>query len=348
MEKKYNTFSKLQQSSIDNMKSYIFFSSKIVIENINLGKINCIRYNENGKVLRILDVGSSHGRNSIIVLNFIISSILKHFPNQCFGVLHNDLPENDFTFYLKLSDQIYFYGIGNSFYNQVVPSNSIDLCFSFATLYWCDHNDKFHYDTDSIAVMYKKRSVEYRKYCIDTLYKFFSIRSKELKDGGSLICSFLCENDSLSPELDSISLILIKMKTVLKQMANENLINIENVNKMVLFWNVYKEDEVKEVLKKLERNKLFKTILMKQNVQTIPNISSLLGESEIEKQINFFYHINTFSEKIIKSHIDGDEKQKESFFQMFLCRFINYLLENPINNTEFILSYYTLILEKSS
>ncbi|KAN0006532.1 hypothetical protein ACTFIU_003245 [Dictyostelium citrinum] len=362
MDKYYNEFSKLQQGTIDNNKNSIINSSDIIIENIKNGKLTdnwCDNNNscENNckKIIRILDIGSSHGRNSIIVLNLIISNVLKHFPNQCFEVFHNDLPENDFTLlfkeiienensYLKSSNQIYYYGVGNSCYNQVVPSNSIDLCFSFSTSHWSPYNSNFHYDTDSIAVMYKKRSVEYRKFCIDTLYKFFSLRSKELKSGGTLICSVLHENNSIPPELDSMNQIFIKMKTVWKQMANENLIDIENVNKMVLFWNVYKEDEVKEVLKEIENENGMKLISIEQKVEPITSISTSIHDCE--RQINFFYHMKNVSENIIKLFIPGDEKQKELLLQIYNAKFSNYIKENPIKDLGNIYSYYLMVFEK--
>ncbi|KAN0042764.1 hypothetical protein ACTA71_012687 [Dictyostelium dimigraforme] len=361
MEKKYNEMSKTQLLAIDLNKKLIIKTSDIIIENIKNGKLaeSSYGFKSNGNSIqgsiRILDVGSSHGRNSIIILNLIISNILKHFPNQCFEILHDDLPENDFSLlfneiiknensYLKLSNQIFCYGIGNSCHNQVVPSNSIDLCFSFATAHWTPYNERYHYDTDSIAVMYKKRSAEHRQFCIETLYNFFSLRSKELKSGGSFICTILHENNSITPELDSLNQLFTKVKTVWKQMANENLIDIGIVNKMAINWNVYKEDEVKEVLEMLKVNNQLKLTLMEQNVEKI--ISSVFGNSDEERQINFYKQINVLMENILKSYIQADEKQRESLFQIFNSKFINHLKQNPIKNLENILSYYLIIFEK--
>ncbi|KAM9977714.1 hypothetical protein ACTFIR_011586 [Dictyostelium discoideum] len=128
---------------------------------------------------------------------------------------------------------------------NLVPS--IDFSFSFNTTHWCDYNEKFHQDNDSIVVYFKKRSIEYRKFCIDILYNFFSFRSNELNNGGIFICTLFIESNSISPELISINIFFIKMKTVWKQMSKENIIDFQCVNKMTLNWNIYKEDEIKEV-----------------------------------------------------------------------------------------------------
>ncbi|KAN0042763.1 hypothetical protein ACTA71_012686 [Dictyostelium dimigraforme] len=356
MEGKYNEMSTIQLKAIEFNRKLIIKTSDIIIENIKNGKLakSSYGFKSNGNSIqgsiRILDVGSSHGRNSIIILNLIISNILKHFPNQCFEILHDDLPENDFSLlfneiiknensYLKLSNQIFYYGIGNSCHNQVVPSNSIDLCFSFSTCHWTPYNEKYHYDTDSIVVMHKKRSAEHRQFCIETLYNFFSIRSKELKSGGSFICTINHENNSTTPELDSLHQLFIKIKTVWKQMANENLIDIGIVNKMVLNWNFYKEDEVKEVLEMVCRNNQLKLILMEQNVETTTT-------SDEEFQIYFYNHAYVFMKNVFKSYIPGDENHRESLFQIFNSKFIEHIKQDPIQNFGKIYSYYIVVLEK--
>ncbi|KAN0042762.1 hypothetical protein ACTA71_012685 [Dictyostelium dimigraforme] len=361
MEKKYNELSKIQLGTIDFSKKSIINSSDIIIENIKNGKLanSSFGLKLNGNSIqgsiRILDVGSSHGRNSITVLNLIISNILKHFPNQCFEILHEDLPENDFSLlfneiiknensYLKLSNQIFYYGIGNSCYNQVVPSNSIDLCFSFSTSHWSPYNEKYHYDKDSIAVMYKVRSDEYRQFCIETLYNFLSLRSNELKSGGSFVCSLLHENNSITPEFDSFYHLFIKIKTVWKQMANENLIDIDIVNKMILNWNVYKEDEVKEVLKMLEINNKLKLVSIEQKTQKTKNTVS--GNSDDEIQINFYIQMTIVVKNILKAFIPGDENHRESLFQIFNSKFIDHMKQNPIKNLGNIYSYFIMVFEK--
>ncbi|EAL64141.1 hypothetical protein DDB_G0286771 [Dictyostelium discoideum AX4] len=86
----------------------------------------------------------------------------------------------------------------------------------------------------------------------------------------------------------------------------ENIIDFECINKMRLNWNIYKEEEIMEVMNMLESKNNLKLLSIQENYSSTTKVSSVLGDSDIGRQISFFDHINSFSQNAIKSHIPGD------------------------------------------
>ncbi|KAM9978979.1 hypothetical protein ACTFIZ_000307 [Dictyostelium cf. discoideum] len=369
MQSSYNDFSKVQNQTINNTMDMVIKSCEIMIENIKLK--NQSKLNSNN-IIRILDIGSSHGRNSIIPINLIISNVLKQLPNQCFEVYHEDLPENNFSLlfkeisnnensYIKLSNQIYFYGIGNSFYNQLVPSNSIDYVFSFSTSHWSNYEVSFHYDPDSIGVYCKQRSKEYKQYCIDILYKNFSLRAKELKKGGIFMLTVMNENENENEnnnenntenenENENENNVLVELfklsKTIWKQMALENLITINEVDKMIVPINFYRKDEILHTIKMVENDYALKLVAIKLHSQKFSDNHSIILSDQEKSQILFSY-MNAACEPSLKNFINGDQTTKDSLYQLFISKFINQIKISPIKNIEYLFSYYSIILEKN-
>ncbi|KAK5581947.1 hypothetical protein RB653_003528 [Dictyostelium firmibasis] len=358
MESTYNDFSKIQSQTISGTWDMVIKSCDKMIDNIKsknerLSKLNS---NENPNVIRILDIGSSHGRNSIMPINLIISNVLKQFPSQCFEVYHEDLPENNFSLlfkeisdnensYIKLSNQIYFYAIGNSFYNQLVPSNSIDYVFSFSASHWDIYNDSFHYDKVSIGIIYKERSKEYKKYCIDNLYKNFSLRAKELKKGGIFLVTIINENECTNVENDSLYQLFCLFKTLWREIANENLISFNEVEKMAIPINVYKKDEVYDAIKLVETDHQLKLVTIEQNVQKFSDSHSLFL-SDQEKSEILFSTMNAACESSLKNFIKGDQNTKDSLYKLFISKFLNHIKVSPLINIDYLFSYYSIIFEK--
>ncbi|KAN0032754.1 hypothetical protein ACTFIV_006674 [Dictyostelium citrinum] len=354
MQSCYNDFSIVQSQTINNTMDMVIKSCDIMIENIKSKNDN---QHQSSNVIRILDIGSSHGRNSIIPINLIISNVLKQFPSQCFEVYHEDLPENNFSLlfkeisdnknsYIKLSNQIYFYGIGNSFYNQLVPSNTIDYVFSFSASHWSNYDVTFHYNPDSIGVYCKERSKEYKQYCIDTLYKNFSLRAKELKKGGIFMVTVMNENENSLPIESNVLFQLFTLsKTIWKQMANENLITINEVDKMIIPINFYRKDEILASIKMVENHHRLKLITIEQHIQKFSDNHSIILSDQEKSEILFSY-MNAACEPSLKNFINGDQSTKDSLYQLFCSKFINQIKISPIKNIEHLFSYYSIILEK--
>jgi SAM dependent carboxyl methyltransferase len=96
----------------------------------------------------IADYGSSEGHNSLGPLAAAISRLRERVgPERAISVVHTDLPENDFTAlfrmlaadsnsYLCGDPAVFTSAIGRSFYEQILPANSVTLAWSSWAVQW--------------------------------------------------------------------------------------------------------------------------------------------------------------------------------------------------------------------
>ncbi|CAF1264240.1 unnamed protein product [Rotaria sordida] len=163
-----------------------------MIPYIHMG-IDHLDISSSSSPLIIADFGSSHGRNSIEAMKIIIQYLQQ--TNKLITsplVVHNDLPTNDWTtlFQLLAEDNSYQgMAIGRSFYKQCLPSNSLSIGFSSASMNWLSKvpctitNHRFYtFANEKEHEAFKHQS----KLDFDA---FIENRSRELVPGGILILS---------------------------------------------------------------------------------------------------------------------------------------------------------------
>jgi hypothetical protein len=141
--------------------------------------------------LIIADFGSSHGRTSIETMKIIIEYLKK--TNKFRGsplIIHNDIPTNDWTrfFQLLIDDNSYQgFATGRSFYDQCLPTNSLSIGYSSASLHYlsrkpCNIIDHcyYHFANENEREQFQIQSK------LD-FNLFIEHRSHELRSGGILI-----------------------------------------------------------------------------------------------------------------------------------------------------------------
>src|ERR1700733_16315676 len=96
----------------------------------------------------IADYGSSEGPNSLLPLGAAIAILRERIgPDRAVSVVHTDLPENDFSVlfktlntdpnsYLRRDHAVFASAVGRSFYEQVLPANSVMLGWSSWAVQW--------------------------------------------------------------------------------------------------------------------------------------------------------------------------------------------------------------------
>eukprot|EP01124_Arcella_intermedia_P009208 TRINITY_DN15996_c0_g1_i1.p1 TRINITY_DN15996_c0_g1~~TRINITY_DN15996_c0_g1_i1.p1 ORF type:complete len:370 (+),score=68.12 TRINITY_DN15996_c0_g1_i1:157-1110(+) len=103
--------------------------------------------------LTIADFGCSTGANSSAAMDIIISEIRRLKKNQFTSsvvVVHEDLPKNNWSeffnyvyndpaSYLKSHPGVTLLASGQSFYEQVLPPNTLHFGFCHASLHWMSH-----------------------------------------------------------------------------------------------------------------------------------------------------------------------------------------------------------------
>ena len=141
----------------------------------------------------IADFGASHGLNSMRVMKMIIECLREAKivdDEQQILVVHNDLPTNDWASLFEiLSTNTSYYGVasGRSFYDQCLPSNSLSIGYSSASLHWlsrkpCNLSNHCYWmfaQDDELVAFKHQAQLDYAQ--------FFERRSRELISGGVLI-----------------------------------------------------------------------------------------------------------------------------------------------------------------
>jgi hypothetical protein len=148
----------------------------------------------------IADYGSSQGHNALVPMCAAIDALRERAGrNQAISVVHVDLPTNDFTAlfetlrtdpqtYLKPDSAVFASAIGRSFYEQILPADSVTLGWSSWAVQWlnqvpCTVPDQvqvaFSADLAAKAAFHRQAAEDWQQFLL--------ARGKELRNGGRLV-----------------------------------------------------------------------------------------------------------------------------------------------------------------
>jgi len=183
--------------------------------------------------LVIVDYGSADGKNSITswVPKVVLFTRSKRQESASIHFVFNDLPLNDWNFfwresapsYLSTVDQrkIFFSSIGRSFYEQILPANTVSfgVCGT-NSVHWTSSipvhikgTVNCHLSTNEDELLAWK---ELAKADWDQMLRH---RSKELKKGGRLVLTGICL------KVGEINPILNKMNETIHELVKEGLLS---------------------------------------------------------------------------------------------------------------------------
>ncbi|MBV8586248.1 MAG: SAM-dependent methyltransferase [Verrucomicrobia bacterium] len=176
----------------------------------------------------IADYGSSQGGNSLEPIAHAIQALRQRIePRRPVTVFHTDLPDNDFSAlfralendprsYLNNSTDIFPAAIGRSFYEQILPPNSVTLGWSSWAVQWLSRTPisipdqvqvAYSRDTETKAAFAAQAASDWRA--------FLTHRGAELQPDGRLIVLTMALDDSESfgygPVLDAMYGTLLDM-----------------------------------------------------------------------------------------------------------------------------------------
>ncbi|KAM9979695.1 hypothetical protein ACTFIZ_005950 [Dictyostelium cf. discoideum] len=311
--------------------------------------------NNNNNNIRILDIGCSHGKNSIIVLKPLIEQIRNKWnPNEkVIEIFHSDLPVNDFSnlfnqvynlnSYSNKINNIFTYGIGNSFENQLVPNNSIDFIFSFSTLHWVPFlNEYKSFEGSLYNIAISDRLAGFENYYKERLLNTLNHRYNELKVGGIFSLIILIQEDKGSENEEkskSLYNCLKNVKDILREMSYESILSIEEVENMVIPIVFFTRDEYQYAIDKSTNNTGLKLIYENR-------ITTNWADSYQDDE-SFIGSFMAVAANFIKNAINGDKNRVDSIFNDFEQRFQFKCKLNP-NDFQFHLSnlYLSFLKEK--
>jgi hypothetical protein len=95
----------------------------------------------------VLDLGSSEGRNALVVMKAVIESVRQRQADRLIQTLYSDLPSNNFNqLFANLQEArrqdrtagVYPSAVAGSFYEPLRPPGTVHLATSFNAVLWLD------------------------------------------------------------------------------------------------------------------------------------------------------------------------------------------------------------------
>jgi len=148
----------------------------------------------------IADYGASAGHNSLLPIGVAIAALRKRAePGRAIFVMHADVAENNYMSlfqmlandphsYLRDDPATFSAAIGRSFYQQILPSNSVTLGWSSWAVQWLSRVPRPV--PDHVQVCYSHDSAvrsAYARLGAADWIAFLTARSRELVPGGHLV-----------------------------------------------------------------------------------------------------------------------------------------------------------------
>jgi S-adenosylmethionine-dependent carboxyl methyltransferase len=191
----------------------------------------------------IADYGSSQGRNSLAPIRSAIDGIRTRVgPDRPILVYHADQPSNDFNSLFELLDaspdrysrddpNIFPCAIGRSFYEQVLPPNSVHVGWSSYAAMWVRRVPApipghffFARSTGKVRAAWEDQGVR-------DWESFLAVRARELQPGGCLVVSVPGADENGASAFEGI---MDHANAELAAMVDEGAITAEERSRMAL------------------------------------------------------------------------------------------------------------------
>jgi hypothetical protein len=143
---------------------------------------------------------SSEGPNSLAPMAVAIGALRERVgPNRAISVVHTDLPGNDFSAlfetladdpdsYLRSDPAVFASAVGRSYYQQILPSDSVTLGWTSWALHWLSRTPAPI--PDHVLVAFSRDATAraaYTRQATEDWRNFFLSRAGELRAGGRLV-----------------------------------------------------------------------------------------------------------------------------------------------------------------
>ncbi|KXN67934.1 S-adenosyl-L-methionine-dependent methyltransferase [Conidiobolus coronatus NRRL 28638] len=326
--KDYNKASNMQLRIIENG----FDSLKILTDNVKLI----------GNKLTVGDLGCSHGRNSMAVINKLLGLIENNasISNKLIDLLvyHEDLESNDFSQVQECLDDKSISYLNNSyiknnnistevqllpksFYESLFEPKTIDIIMCYTAIHWLPKYKSLTQGLWFQDQLEPSENIEwFRKLSKDCLINWLNLRYDELATGGLLTLNIM----ESSEFFESFNLIWDEY-LIMKGFTHDDL-------KKVNVAGIYRStEEVNECLDKFnEKYKILRNYLSKDvHAFCRSHLNSVISEQVIQGLENYPEHFPTTESRI-------------EFYEEFL----DYLYNAKEMSTEVEIGYIYLILQK--
>jgi len=208
-----------------------------------------------GRPIVIADYGSSQGKNSLAPIGLAIKSLRARVgPNQPLIVFHIDQPSNDFNSVFQVLssdpdrysiDEPYVFpcAIGRSFYENVLPADSVHLGWSSYAAVWLSRIPALipgHFvpaaSTGAVREQFDRQAATDWK-------TFLSLRASELKPGGRLIVVLPAIADNGQAGFEEI---MNQANAAIAELVDEGAITPDERARMVLGTHLRRKEDLLE------------------------------------------------------------------------------------------------------
>ncbi len=307
--------------------------------------------------LVIADYGSSQGKNSLAPLQIAISNLGPRLgPNRPILVFHVDQPSNDFNslFEVLSSDpdrytldgaNVFPCAIGRSFYEQVLPPNSVHLGWSSYAAVWLSRIPSLisgHFfppsSTGAVRAAFERQGAE-------DWEAFLSLRACEMRPGARLVVVLPGLSDD---GLSGFAEVMDHANAVLAQMVDEGTITAQERARMVL--GTYPRRK-RELLAPFAKEGQFRRLIVEDcEISVLPDAAwtdyQLDGDKEAlaTKQALFFRSVFMPSLASALTRVrDGDADALRSFADRLQEGLTRRLASQPASTDSFV---ETIVLAK--
>ena len=159
-------------------------------------------------VVSIADYGSSEGQNSLAPMTTAIGVIRERVGTErSIFIFHIDVPGNDFTAlfetlandphsYLHRVPAVFAAAVGRSYFEQILPASSVTLGWSAWAVQWLSRVPCAI--SDQVQIAYSRDAPAcsaFAQQAADDWRTFLTMRSRELRPGGSLVVMTMAIDD---------------------------------------------------------------------------------------------------------------------------------------------------------
>jgi SAM dependent carboxyl methyltransferase len=218
----------------------------------------------------IADYGSSQGRNSLAPMRSAIDGIrMRIGPDRPILVYHVDQPSNDFNSLFEVLDaspdrysrsdpNVFPCAIGRSFYEHVLPPNSVHVGWSSYAAMWVSRvptpipgHFAFPHSTGKVRAAWERQGVQ-------DWESFLSLRARELRPGGCLVVSVPAADENGASVFE---VIMDHANAELAAMVDDGAITAEERSRMAL--NVWPR-RTADLIAPFAREGRFQSLILKE------------------------------------------------------------------------------------
>ncbi len=197
-----------------------------------------------GEPVVIADYGAASGHNSMAPMSAAIAVLRGRITgDRAISVIHTDVPDNDFAglfrtiendpdSYRRGTAAVFSAAVGQSFYEQILPANSVTLGWSSWAVQWLSRTPgpipdqiQISYSSDGAA------RAAYAQQAAEDWRRFLIHRASELRPGGRLVIITMALKDDGA---FGYELLLPALYESLLGLVGEGLLKKSEVERMVI------------------------------------------------------------------------------------------------------------------